>query len=347
MQIGSARTSYRSDEAIWNRPAQRWSILALLIALMILPFFGNDYILLLASQLCIYVIAITGLNLLTGYTGLISLGQGAFMGIGAYTTAVLASRFGLPIWLTLPAAMSIAALVGIAVGLPSLRIRGLYLTIATLAANNIIIFIIRKMEWLTGGDRGISVTPAEIFGITFETELAKYWLVMPLTWIFVLFARNLFRTRVGRAFIAIREHDYSAEILGISLLRYKLTAFALGSAYAGAAGCLWTYFFIALTPSQFDLSLSILFLAALIVGGMGTVLGPLFGAAFVVLVPELLRSLTGLVLPYYPLALKATAPLTEIIYGLLIISFLIFEPMGLTALWRRFWRYIDRWPFTR
>ena len=172
--------------------------------------------------------------------------------------------------------------------------------------NNIIIFIIRKMEWLTGGDRGISVTPAEIFGIPVETEQAKYLLVMPLTAIFVLFAQNLFRTRIGRAFIAIREHDYSAEILGISLLRYKLTAFALGSAYAGAAGCLWTYFFIALTPSQFDLSLSILFLAALIVGGMGTVLGPLFGAAFVVLVPELLRSLTGLVLPYYPLALKAT-----------------------------------------
>ena len=347
MHLGSARTTYRRDEAIWHRPAQRWGFLALLGALMTLPFFGNDYILLLASQLAIYVIAITGLNLLTGYTGLISLGQGAFMGVGAYATAVLATWFGLPIWATFPAAMLISALVGIGVGLPSLRIRGLYLTIATLAANNIIIFIIRKMEWLTGGDRGISVSPAEILGVSIETELEKYLLIIPIAAVFVLFAQNLFRTRVGRAFIAIREHDYSAEILGISLLRYKLTAFALGAAYAGAAGCLWTYFFIALTPSQFDLGLSILFLAALIVGGMGTVLGPLFGAVFVILVPELLRALTGLILPYYPLALKMTAPLTEIIYGLLIIGFLLFEPMGLTALWKRFWGYIDRWPFTR
>ncbi|MDP6854419.1 MAG: branched-chain amino acid ABC transporter permease [Arenicellales bacterium] len=347
MYIGSARLSYRADEAIWQRPAHRGSVAALLLALLLLPLFGNDYTLLLAGQLCIYVIAITGLNLLTGYTGLISLGQGAFMGVGAYATAVLASRYGLPIWITFPGAMAITALAGIAVGLPSLRVRGLYLTIATLAANVIIIFIIRKMEWLTGGDRGISVTPASIFGVPIQTEFAKYLLIMPIAAIFVLFAQNLFRTKVGRAFIAIREQDYSAEILGISLLRYKLTAFALGSAYAGAAGCLWTYFFTALTPNQFDLGLSILFLAALIVGGMGTVLGPVFGAVFVVLVPEVLRSLASLATPYYPMALQATAPLTEIIYGLLIIGFLIFEPMGLTALWNRLWRYIDRWPFTR
>lgn len=347
MHIGNARSSYQADEVIWNRPAHKRAMVLIILSLLILPFWVGPYHLMLMSQLGIFVIAIAGLNILTGYTGLISLGQGAFMGIGAYTTAVLATGYGFPPWATFPLSIIITALVGIGFGLPSLRVRGLYLTIATLAANVIIVFAIRKLEWLTNGDRGINIEPAQLFGFSIDSEIEKYFVIAPLALVFLLFAQNLFRTRIGRAFIAIREQDYSAEIMGISLVRYKLMAFAIGSAYAGAAGSLWAYFFTALTPDQFNLSQSILFLAALIVGGMGTTLGPLFGAIFVILIPETLREIAGWITPYYPLALQATAPITEIIYGLLIIGFLIFEPMGLSAIWTRIWRYIDRWPFTR
>ena len=290
--------------------------------------------------------AVAGLNILTGYTGLISLGQGALVGVGAYATAIISNRFGLPFWIVIPAAMAITATVGVFFGLPSLRIRGLYLTISTLAANFIIIFILEHWEPMTGGDSGMTLSPASFFGVELVTDSQKYALVVPIAMLSILFAQNLFRTRVGRAFIAIRDADFSAEIIGVDLVRYKLLAFAAGAAYAGLGGSLWAYYFLAVLPTQFELHLSILFLAALVVGGSARTLGPVFGAIFVVLIPEFLKWIMGFMLPFNPTIMEYTAPANTLVYGLLIIGFMVFEPLGLAAIWSRFWNFVGRWPFS-
>lgn len=346
MLIGDYKASYAADEAIFRAWPVRYGFAALMVALVILPFTTSGFIIFLATQVAIFTVAITGLNILTGYTGLISLGHGALVGVGAYATAVFANWLGAPWWVIMPMAVAFTAIVGLVFGLPSLRIRGLYLTIATLAASFIIIFIIEHWTSVTRGDSGITLEPATFFGIPLQTDAQKYALIVPITVLAVLFAQNLFRTRVGRAFIAIRDADYSAEIIGVGLTRYKLLAFALGSAYAGLAGSLWAYNFLALLPTQFELQLSIVFLAALVVGGSARTLGPVFGAIFVVLIPEFLKWAFGFLTPISPTILEFTAPANTIAYGLLIIGFMIFEPMGLAAIWTRFWRYINLWPFS-
>ena len=190
----------------------------------------------MACIIGINIIAATGINILTGYTGLISLGHAAFMGIGAYSVAWLSNNLGLPFVLCLPLGGLIAASIGILVGIPSLRIKGLYLAIATLAAQFILGFIFNEWDSVTGGGRGTSLSPAEIFGIKLDTEFELYWLILVVMILSLFFARNLFRTRIGRAFIAVRDRDISAEVMGINLLWTKLSAFALSSFYAGLAG---------------------------------------------------------------------------------------------------------------
>ncbi len=346
MIIGDYKATYAADEAIFRSLPVRYGFAVLLIALAVLPFGASGFIIFLVTQVAIYTVAITGLNILTGYTGLISLGHGALVGVGAYATAVFANWLGAPWWVVIPMAVVFTASVGLVFGLPSLRIRGLYLTIATLAANFIIIFIIEHWTDVTRGGSGITLAPATVFGSALESDEQKYGLIVPIAILAVLFAQNLFRTRVGRAFIAIRDADYSAEIIGVGLTRYKLLAFGLGSAYAGLAGALWAYNFLVLLPTQFELQLSIVFLAALVVGGSARTLGPVFGAVFVVLIPEFLKWAFGLLTPLNPTIVEFTAPANTIVYGLLIIWFMIFEPMGLAAIWSRFWRFINLWPFS-
>lgn len=346
MIIGDYKSTYAADEAIFRAWPVRFGLALLLVALVILPFAANSFIVFLATQVAIYTVAITGLNILTGYTGLISLGHGALVGVGAYAAAVFANWLGLPFWAVIPIAVVVTSAVGLMFGLPSLRIRGLYLTIATLAASFIIIFVIEHWSSVTRGDSGITLAPASVFGIELVSDPQKYALIVPIAILAVLFAQNLFRTRIGRAFVAIRDSDYSAEIIGVDLTRYKLLAFALGSAYAGLAGSLWAYNFLALLPTQFELQLSIVFLAALVVGGSARTLGPVFGAVFVILIPEFLKWIFGFLTPFSPTIVEYTAPANTITYGLLIIGFMIFEPMGLAAIWTRFWRYINLWPFS-
>ena len=285
----------------------------------------------------------TGLNILTGYTGLVSLGQAAFMGLGAYTVAVLEQRLGTPALLNLLAAGVVAMLGGLVVGVPSLRVKGLYLAISTIAASFIAHFIFANGSF-TGGTAGLQVPPARLFGVDLDTSFRIYWLIVPLTALMVLGAANLFRTRIGRAFIAIRDRDISAEVLGIRLLRYKLLSFGLSSFYAGVAGGLWAYFFRVVTPESFPLIMSIFFLAAVIVGGMGSILGSILGAAFMTMVPEMLKLVVGW-LPVGGDALSLISPVRTIVFGLLIVGFLIFEPLGLAEIWRRVRRYFHLWPF--
>jgi branched-chain amino acid transport system permease protein len=233
---------------------------------------------------------------------------------------------------------------GIIVGLPSLRVKGLYLAIATIAAGVISHFLFSHWAGLTGGTGGLTVPPAQLFDLVLDTSFRLYWVFVPITILMLFGAANLFRTRIGRAFIAIRDRDISAGVLGIPLLRYKLMSFALSSFYAGVAGGMFAYFFRIITPESFPLIMSIFFLAAVIVGGMGTIRGGIFGAVFMTMVPELLK----LVLDWLPLDSNTTlilSPVRTIVFGLLIVLFLILEPHGLAEIWRRVRRTFHLWPF--
>ncbi len=343
MRIGTAPQSYAADQALFDTPTQ-WAWLAVFgLALAAYPFLVDEYWLYLACLVAINVASATGLNILTGYTGLVSLGQAAFMGLGAYTVAALETRFGTPALLNLVAAGLVAMAGGAIVGIPSLRVKGLYLAIATIAASFIAHFAFANWTSVTGGTAGLSVPPARLFGIALDTSFRIYWLIVPLTVLMVAGAANLFRTRIGRAFIAIRDRDISAEVLGIPLLRYKLLSFGLSSFYAGVAGGLWAYFFRVVTPESFPLLMSIFFLAAIIVGGMGTILGGILGAVFMTMVPELLKLVVGWVA--IENAAVVLSPVRTIVFGALIVGFLIFEPHGLAEMWRRVRRFVHLSPF--
>jgi branched-chain amino acid transport system permease protein len=344
MRIGAIKTSYAADEALFDTRTQRaWLAIGILV-LALFPFIANSYWLFLCCLCLINVVSATGLNLLTGYTGLVSLGQAAFMGVGAYMVAILEIHLGTPFALNLIIGGAAAAFVGVLVGLPSLRVKGLYLAIATIAASVMLHFAFSHFS-VTGGAKGLSMPPARLFGVSLDQSFSLYWLIMPVTLVLLLGAANLLRTRMGRAFIAVRDRDISAEVLGIPLLRTKLASFALSSFYAGVAGGLWAYFFRVVTPESFPLVNSIFYLAAIIVGGMGTLLGGVLGAVFMTLVPEALKFLAGAVTPIYPDALASLAPVRAIVFGALIVGFLIFEPQGLAEIWRRVRRFFYLWPF--
>lgn len=308
----------------------------LFACLLALPMVAPGYWIYFAGLLGINIIATHGLNIMMGYTGLLSLGHAAFVGVGAYTVAILQSRYGMPFWVTIPMAGVTAAVIGVGFGLPSLRIRGLYLVIATLAAQFILHFVFVQWESVTNGDVGLPVAPAEVFGYALNDATSVYYLVLVFVVGMTLFAHNVIRSRVGRAFIAIRERDLTAQVLGVEIVRYKLVAFALGSFYAGIAGALLAYFNRFVNPEQFGLLLSVFFLSAVIVGGMGSILGAILGAVFMTLLPEFLREgslLVGTTIGF-DLATILT-PLRETIFGLLMVSFLILEPRGLSQLWSR------------
>lgn len=343
MRIGTLKESYIADAALFDSRTQRIWLAVAGALLLLFPFMASDYWLYLACLVSINVASATGLNILTGYTGLVSLGQAAFMGLGAYTVAIVQARWGTPVLFNLLAGGLVAMLGGIVVGLPSLRVKGLYLAIATIAASFIAHFLFANLR-LTGGTAGLTLQPATVFGVALDTSFRLYWVIVPVTLLMLLGAANLFRTRTGRAFIAIRDRDISAEVLGIPLLRYKLLSFGLSSFYAGVAGGLWAYFFRVVTPESFPLLMSIFFLAAIIVGGMGSILGGILGAVFMTMVPELLKLIVDLLPGGSELAVFLS-PVRTMVFGLLIIVFLVFEPQGLAQMWRRLRRFFHLWPF--
>lgn len=346
MRSGIYKLSFAADEALLDSTARQAWAAAGLLALGLMPLLASDYLLYLATLVAINIIAAVGLNILTGFTGLLSIGHGVFMGVGAYAATLAAIHLGLPFWLTIPAGGLAAAAVGVFVGLPSLRIKGLYLAIATLAAQFIGTFVFREWTAVTGGDRGLSVPSAQLLGYSLDSDAGLFCIAAPVAVAMTAFARNLFRTRIGRAFIAVRDRDYSAEVLGIDLLRTKLLSFALSSFYAGIAGGLMAYFFKIVNPEQYDFARSIFLLAAVIVGGLGSIAGSVFGAVFMTLVPEGLKLLLGLIEPFYPMqAAVLLAPIREIVFGLLIVLFLIYEPHGLAEIWKRLGRRAELWPF--
>ncbi len=345
MRIGDFKASYASDQAVFANATSRFWLGILFALLIFFPFVAGDYLLFMANLAGITIIGAVGLNILTGFAGLISLGHAAFIGVGGYTAAILATRFDLPFLVCLLLSGFMAALFGIIVGGPSLRLKGLYLCIATLAAQLILEFVFIHWESMTGGIRGINLSPPKLFGIVLDNDFKFYFVTLFMVVVCVTAARNLFRTRVGRAFIAIRDRDISAELMGINLPQYKAYAFAISSFMAGISGCLWVNFLKTVTPEHFPLLESVRYLAMVIVGGMGSILGSIFGAIFMTFVPEVISTVLGSLVHIFPTAMSFLFPMQQVIFGLLIVIFLVFEPHGLAEIWRRIKNYFHLWPF--
>jgi branched-chain amino acid transport system permease protein len=345
VRCGGFRVSYRSDERIFDTLVPIAALAVLLVALGFAPQFAGTYWLDVLNRIGIAIIGALGLNILLGYTGQISIGQAAFLAVGAYSTAILEAKVGLPFYLALPLAALLTAAFGLVFGIPSLRLRGLYLAIATLAAYFITTYGIIHWESMTNGVLGFMVPPARVFGLPLDSDARIFYLIWALVIPATLFTKNLFRTRVGRAFIAIRDRDVAAGVMGISLFRYKLLAFVISSFYAGVAGGLMAHHSRIIFPDAFTLLVSIDYLAMVIIGGMGSILGSIFGAVFMTLLPEVLKlsatSLTGV----YPQAFGLIASTRDIVFGLAVIFFLMYEPEGLARIWLRVKNYWKLWPY--
>ncbi|MBS0547927.1 MAG: branched-chain amino acid ABC transporter permease [Proteobacteria bacterium] len=350
-EAGVFKTTYAADMALYPLPIAKRTVIILAILFgVILPLILPEYHLSILNLMFIAIVGALGLNILVGYTGQISLGHGAFMSVGAYTAANLAVRLDLPFWLTLPAGGLMAAAIGVLVGIPSLRIKGLYLAIATLAGQLIIEWTINHVPAISGGAQAsIQVARPTVFGYSLSTQAHLYFFLLFFAVLAIIVTLNLMRSRIGRAFVAVRDQDIAAEIIGIDIFRYKLLAFAISSFYAGVCGVLYTYYFGIANYEQFQLIVSIDYLAMIIIGGLGSVLGTIFGAVFVTVLPLLLR----LVLENVGSLFFSESELANVIsgtrlavFGGLIIVFLIVEPEGLNRLWRNIRSYFRVWPFS-
>jgi branched-chain amino acid transport system permease protein len=355
-ESGVFQTSYEGDMALYPLPLAKitaWGTIALLVLLPVpLALANNEHLMSIATTIALAAIGAIGLNILVGYTGQISIGQGAFMMVGGYTAAILSSRYGMPFWVGLLAGGAMSALVGILFGIPSLRIKGLYLAVATLAAQLIMEWTINHVPWISGGAQSsIYVTNPTLFGFVFDSEFRRYYLVLVFFLAAFFAAQNLTRSRVGRAFIAVRDRDIAAEIIGVNIFKYKLLAFAVSSFYAGVAGALWTYYLRIANYENFTLIVSIEYLAMIIIGGLGSVLGAVLGAIFIKLFPivldlSVIRISEGMFGVSYGAVANFLANFQLFVFGALIIVFLIIEPAGLARLWENIKRYFRLWPYS-
>lgn len=345
MRTGHYTERYSQYVALSDNPTV-WAWVALLMAVtLVAPLYVNPYTLTLLVSALIAVVGALGLNVLTGMTGLISLGQAGFLAVGAYTNGILLVDHHWPVWASLPAAGVVAALVSLIVGVPSLRLKGLYLAITTLAFSFIINHVILYAEGLTHGPNGIFVNGAKIFGFDVQRGMPLYYLVLAVTTVTILAALNISRTRIGRAWMATRDHDIAARVMGIDLVRYKLLAFVISSFIVGVAGALISLQIRFVNIDVFALLLSIEALAFLTLGGLGSIAGAILGAVFLSLLPEVIRLAFTLIgnsdstlLSTYIFEIRGIA------YGIVIVVFLRWVPDGLIGLWRDIRKYWNNWP---
>jgi branched-chain amino acid transport system permease protein len=353
-EAGQFKTSYAADQAVFPIRQDRFLIAgALLIAYIAVPLLGSEYWLLtIMIPFLVFALAALGLNLLTGYAGQVSLGTGGFMAVGAFATYKLATSFpGLNIVIVFLAAGVITALVGLLFGFPSLRIKGFYLAVATLASQFFLIWMFNKFPWFNNYSSSgvISAPQRAVFGHFYVTgaeanPVDKYLFVLSFVAVLAFAAKNLVRGRIGRSWMAIRDMDIAAEIIGIRPLRTKLLAFAVSSFYCGIAGALWAFIYTGgVEPLAFDIDRSFQILFMIIIGGLGSILGSFLGAGFIVLLPIFLDNaprLVGLAIP-----VNTVSNLQSMIFGALIIFFLIVEPRGLAQLWQIGKEKLRTWPF--
>jgi len=346
---GNFKVRYEKELTVFETDFGRiWLWVGLFGLFAVLPAISSAYILYVLNIIGIAAIAALGLNILIGFTGQISLGHGAFFGVGAYAAAILATSLSLPFWLAVPLGGFVTAMVGMVFGIPSIRLKGLYLTISTLAGQIILEYLFVHWESLTKGTRGIILPAATLFGLEISEDRAFFFVIYVCLTGMIMIAVNIMRSGFGRAFMAIRDNDRAAEGMGIQLFRYKLLSFWISSFYAGFAGALFAYYMLSISAEPFNLTLSIEYLAMVIIGGLGSIPGAIYGAVFITLLNEVLRWLAEAAMHMGSIKGIALtiAPLREFVFGLAIVLFIIFEPKGLAEVWRIVRSSFRSWPFS-
>ncbi|MGB8707029.1 MAG: branched-chain amino acid ABC transporter permease [Dehalococcoidia bacterium] len=345
LPCGTFNQDYGRDTAV-IRTRLQWIITILaLVVLFTFPLYGDQYLIGLINKMSITIVAVLGLQLMMGYCGLISFGQVAFMAIGAFTSAILTGTYNWPFWLALPVSGIVAGVVGIAGGTPALRIKGFYLAIATLAIHYIVAWLIIHLK-ITGGVVGLHVPPPTAFGFAFDSDETMYYIIVPVMLLMTYFAKNLARTRVGRAFVAIRDNDLAASVMGVSLFRYKLVAFFIGCFFAGIAGSLFAHWMMFVHVEQFPLTDAVFYIGMVIVGGLGTIVGVFFGTVFISLLIEAVTFASPTLTGWFPaMGIAPAAALGTSAFGVIIVLFLIFEPRGLAHRWAIFKASYRLFPF--
>ena len=347
LPAGTFNMSYSQDMAIIRTRFQWGTFIAFLAFLFTLPLYAGIYWLGIINNIAITIIALLGLNILTGYCGQISLGHAAFVAVGAYTAAILSHHYGVSAWVALPCSILVASLIGLIFGLPALRVKGFYLAMTTLGAQFIIIWALAHGGNMTGGVYGLAISRPKLGNLVINTEAEFFYLIMVCTLVAIFFAKNLSRTRVGRAFVAIRDNDLAAEVLGINLAYYKLLAFFIACAFAGFAGWLKVYYLGFAHMDHYPLTDSIWWLGMLIVGGLGSTMGAIYGTVFLMLLWEGAAILSPIIGSAFPgVALQIFASLSQILTGLVIALFIVFEPRGINHRWQIFKSYYRLLPFS-
>ncbi len=336
------KTDYAQDIKLAKHGGHVFWYSALLLLMAAAPWIFPEYWLAQLTFVLIYAIAGLGLMLLAGFTGLFSLGHAAFLGVGAYTHAVL-TNMGLPFPIALMCAAGLSASVGLVVGLPALRVKGIYLGIATLSFGFIVEEILARWESVTGGNAGIHIKKPDIFGWVLESGEQFYFLCLIIVVFATLGILNLLRSPTGRAFVAIRDSEISAQSMGIHLAYYKTLSFALSAALAGVAGALYAHKLQFISPDQFNILQSIDLLLMIVIGGLGSVHGAFLGAIFLITMPQAI----SLVKDYLPAAIGQAPGLQGVVYGAVLIAFVLFEPMGLYGRWLKIRTYLQMFPFYR
>jgi len=330
--------NYGQELAILKTNFQKGMLVLLFVFLILFPQFPfvGDYWVRIVINFSITIIAVVGLNILTGLCGQGSIAQAAFMAVGAYLSVILTGKFGLPFWVALPCAAVFAGTLGAFFGLSALKVRGLYLFLVTLGAHFIIEYVITHLPGLTGGQTGIAVLPPKLIGYAFKSLRSYYYIVIIFLTIAIFLAKNLLRTHIGRAWMAIGDKDMVAKAMGINVYHYKLLAFFVGCAYAGIAGSLWAHSKSWLAPEDFSLMQACWFLGMIIVGGLGTVLGSILGTVLLLGLGEITTYAGPTIGKVFPaLSMGIFAASSQLIYSLIILLFLVFEPGGLINLWYR------------
>lgn len=346
---GDFRTSYRADQTIFSTRLTFLFVVLGVLLLALAPLFLSRYLLSLLIQIGYLGIAALGLNILVGFSGQISIGHAVFFGFGGFASAYLAEH-GVPVPLAIVLAGVWTTVVGLLFGIPAARVKGLYLAIATLAAQFILQDFFVRAEWFTGGTHGAIAAPFEIFGFDLSGDDRYFYVVLAFVVVMYLFATNLMRTRDGRALIAVRDHYLSAEMMGVNLTKYRTMAFGIASFYAGIGGALYAHYIGFMSVEGLDILFSIQFLAMIIIGGLGSIMGSLLGTVFMVALPEvtgaLAGALQGSVIDEVLHLKDGISYLREMLIGAVIILFLIFEPDGLAHRWRQIKAYWKLYPFS-
>ncbi len=341
---GYFKTSYRSDFSLVETRAHWVFLTIFIIGLILIPLFASPFLLDLASQVYLSFIGAAALMLLTGFAGQISLGHAGFIAAGAYITAILSKEWGAPIWITLPASGLVGAILGIIFGLPSLRLKGVYLALSTLAMHFIVIYLGAEYETRRGFATGIVIKPPSIGSLKIRDPRLWYFLLLVAAILALIFSINLVRSRSGRAWVAIRDREVVAEAIGVRVPFYKLSAFVIGAVMTSISGCLFAYYRGFVSVEAYSLFLTIQYVAMIIIGGLGTILGSVFGTVFVVLLPYAIDAIGRTLhvparLTTYMFAIQYAS------FGLIMIIFLVLEPGGLVAIWNRIRNYFILWPF--